>query len=550
MSYMVNGDSVQSMPTRETPAHMINGASVPHIVHDDSDSNLVNGNSVSSVFNGESVTNSDVVSPVVNGASVPHLANGEFSGPMLNSTRSMNASTRISLNGSMGNSRSIPSRQSGRGTGVSRSTAATSIDSAFASRFVDYGQPSPNPLNAPPNSLDLSRRPPTVDPSSTHGTPVPGVAAIKVEALSFCVFDKDPKYSATGYAIFDVTAINQNNLCNENAGIAFNPLSTAQYQADPSLPPPPYYLMNNYPGRLADLTIETSVSGPGIKLVQMGLQHLYSLKVGGRWVTIVHLGLKENSLASRLSTSIRSRENKSSVKGHEKSPSLSLIDQWLDVLKMDGRNKNEAVVVTAVIKYRHAFMPANTFLETRAECSVNMFRGTKQELAPSRQNSTEDLLRNSPIASAILQGLHPGDNRVKLVSIERAPQEAYPRIPPVDALTLIQNFREVFASAPEQNILFDLAGVETFYRQAHKIECEIVANKPTRSLRQRAKTVVNKLSPQKTMKRAGAKPSIRSLPIRHLIPGYPQSTPFDAGVSAVGVSAGNTSAAARAESTI
>lgn len=288
---------------------------------------------------------------------------------------------------------------------------------------------------------------------------------------------------------------------------------------------PPYHLMNNYPGHLLHLDCQVYISGPGIKLLEMGPATREQLHLGDSWVKIVHLGIKETSLASRLSTSVRSKTSNSPASSHDKSASLSIIEQWLDVLKMDNRKKNEPVVVSAVIKYRHSFMPATTWLETRTSCTVDVSAQTNSEAAMNKARKGKAKARNSAemdssesyriyngdpfqcslVGGVVVRALNPGRDNLRLYSIASnlAPNQA--NIRPVDALRLLHELRDSFGYGHDHYIGIDLLALTDYYQKelekeshtTHSTEATAIA----RSVRRHAQIMVKKLSPQKLMKK-------------------------------------------------
>lgn len=401
-------------------------------------------------------------------------------------------------------------------TQASRDTGATSFDSAFVRPInpISYHPtPSRNPLIVPPPSL-VDSRASLHSPISTQKLPtpsrtrfeigrMPSVAALRVEASTFTVFGQHPKFGATAHVIFDVTAFKQ------------NAIASLQRPTYPPAPYAPYWMDENYPGHLVDLQIDTTISGAGVKLVEIGLPAISTLHAEDRWITIVHVGVKENSLASRLSTSVRASN------AQDKSNSMSLIDQWLNVLKRETKKENEPIVVSAVIRYGHSFLPADAVLETRASCSIKMYAENDHEAAleearrgkaPHQDtatlvsdftNSTEDLLRHAGIATSIIHALDPGRNSVKLNSVDRLNRERHPNVRGADALRLIEDFRNVFGFAADQYFTLDLAALEAHYRQVHARETMQFEAPATfgSSIRRRARTVVSKLSPQRREKK-------------------------------------------------
>ncbi|EXJ82869.1 hypothetical protein A1O3_06684 [Capronia epimyces CBS 606.96] len=404
---------------------------------------------------------------------------------------------------------------SGRTSRNSGDTAATSFDEVLASRvgpIAYHPVGSPNPLRAPQPSLAsvLSRQ----TSPSTEETPLPAIAAVKIDTFTTTSFGQNPKFSATAHAIFNVTAVPQNACMADESDASSN------------LPLPPYRLMDNYPGYLTDLEFQTFISGPGTKLVEMGPPTRESLHLGDSWVTVVHLGVKETSLASRLSISVRSKGNSSAARSMEKSASMSLIDQWLDVLKMDNRKKNEPVVVTAVIKYRHAFMPADTWLKTRTSCTPDMTGKNiaEAEIRTARKGKAKahdsadpppymvlngDPLQRTLLAGMVVRVLDPGDDSLRLHSLRGVVGPSQPAVRAVDALRLLQEVRESFGYGHDHLINIDLVALQNYYqdtltKETHTTEATAIA----RSVRRHAQTMVKKLSPQKLAK----KPSVSCVP--------------------------------------
>ncbi|KAI1616113.1 hypothetical protein EDD36DRAFT_461007 [Exophiala viscosa] len=381
--------------------------------------------------------------------------------------------------------------RSGRLSQVSNSSAATSATSPTSVFSLPSGRQyhnarNTNPLYAPPPSLH--ERPPSISASERSAirrgvtsidlARIPLLTAITVDSQAFKAHEDGPKYRATAYAIFNITALKQNPL-----------IATEGYQP-----------MQNYPGTLLDIKIGTEISGPGIKLGEMGAQRYAMLNTGDCCAIVVRIGIREDSLASRLSTSLRSRNG-----NLEKSTSAVLIDHFLDVLKMDNNKHDEPVVVSAIIKYRHNFLPETTLLETRASCTIKTFENTRIETAfqaakrgkarargpESIINSSDDLSLDAPLATAVVRALDPGVDAVDMVTIERVAGQKGPSIPPTDALKLIEDFRVAFVSAADNP---DLGSLEDFYSKALAGDRVVPG---VRSLRHRARGVIKKLSPRK-----------------------------------------------------
>ncbi|EXJ87741.1 hypothetical protein A1O1_04667 [Capronia coronata CBS 617.96] len=393
-------------------------------------------------------------------------------------------------------------------------TAATSFDETLASRVRPISQhlaQSPNPLRAPRPSLesDGSSMFPGVS-LSTEDIPLPAIAAVKIDTFTTTSFGQKSNFSATAHAIFSVTIVPQ------NASMA-EPESDAESDL---FPLPPYRLLDNYAGHLTDLQMQTFISGPGTKLVEMGPTKRETLHLGDNWVSAVHFGVKETSLASRLSTSVRSKGNQNLAQCQENSASLSIIEHWLDVLKMDNRKKNEAIVVTVVIKYRHTFMPADTWLETSSSSTIDIFaseaamRAAQKGKSKARSSADMDLsdvyrtytadpLQRTLVCGMVVRLLNPRCANLRLYSLRADAEANHPTIRAVDALRLLSEVRECFGSGQDYHINLDLGTLEEYYKNAltkesHPTQGTTIA----RSVRRHAQTIVKKLSPQKLVKKS------------------------------------------------
>lgn len=157
---------------------------------------------------------------------------------------------------------------------------------------------------------------------------------------------------------------------------------------------------NHHPGHLHALTLELSLTGPGVTLSHYGNLTYTSLKVSDdHWINLVHIGVKDTSLASKLSTSLRSlgRSASRSAGRLSKYTNIDLINRWLHVLESDDANTTsnggyrEPVVVHARVRYRHSLLPERTMLEDKASCRVKM---TKEEIERAEMSGVDIMSRN------------------------------------------------------------------------------------------------------------------------------------------------------------
>jgi hypothetical protein len=309
-----------------------------------------------------------------------------------------------------------------------------------------------------------------------NGARLPNIGALNVETYSFVVLENASRHRATAYVIFDMGTYEQN---------AFHHHSSV----NPHVPGPPYSAVQNYPGFLRDLSIDISVSGPGVKITQIGLPSLAYLNKLDRWVVAVYLSINDTSLSSRLSTSMRSKGQ--SVGRSEKSPAMALVDHFLDVLKTD--KQDEPVVVSAVIKYRHAFLPPHTKLQTHAAIAIDL----RAEIETGALKQAVHAVYNEA-ATAILATLDPGLDDLVLATVRPSSHQQYPVIAASDALRLLHDFHGVFGFGDAVYVNLDFGALEGHYLDAVKDEPRARTSASlVSSLRRGAKTVVKKLSPKK-----------------------------------------------------
>ncbi|KIW53520.1 hypothetical protein PV05_09086 [Exophiala xenobiotica] len=370
-------------------------------------------------------------------------------------------------------------------TVMSNRTQATSYSGMFRNPGPQfYELLNPNPLLVPPPSIYSG--PPSISASKAslirqeltkfNGARLPSIGALNVETYSFAVLENASRYRATAYAIFDIAAYEQN---------AFHYHSSV----NPHIPGPPYSVVQNYPGFLRDLSIDISVIGPAVKVTHIGLPSLSYLNNLDRWVVVVYLKINDTSLSSRLSTSMRSKEQ--SVSRSERSPAMALVDHFLDVLKTD--KEDEPVVVSAVIKYRHAFLPTDTKLETRAAMAIDV--RAEVETGAMKQAVCADY---NEVATAILSVLDPGLDDLVLSTVRPSSHQQYPVIAAADGLRLLQDFHGLFGFGNAGYVNLDLGALEGYYLDAVKDEPSARKSASlVRSLRLGARTVVKKLSPKK-----------------------------------------------------
>ncbi|ETI25610.1 hypothetical protein G647_02384 [Cladophialophora carrionii CBS 160.54] len=299
------------------------------------------------------------------------------------------------------------------------------------------GNQRPNPLQPPPLWL-------------------PAIAVPTVTMSAFVV-GEDMGRKPYAYVIVDVTCELQNALQEQQRLSRRGPLANQ---------------LDNDPGYLDGLHVAFDIEGPATVVREFGAPQCQTLRVNDRWVVMIKISLKENNLAARMSTSVRS--------------SLALIDQFLQTLEIDSK-KSEPVFVHAILRYRHAFLPENTTLETRAVCQVGSLVITSAITALTNALST-----------SIIHALNPGPGSyLHLTSVAESKVQLHIDFPADEAMTLIKDFRLVFGDAVPRSVQIDLANLDAHYYHAQNSQS--TPKKPstvTKSLH-RARAVVSKMSLRK-----------------------------------------------------
>lgn len=167
------------------------------------------------------------------------------------------------------------------------------------------------------------------------------------------MFGTHPKYPATAYVNFEISAI------------AYNDTATATTRKRPNATD----TRQVCDGYVYDLTIKPTVSGPGIILKQYGDLIRPQLSTGDRWILVLHVGIKDTSLASRLSTSFRSLGGRLG-----RISNVEVINRWLDVLQRDtaatSGSRQQPLEVSATVEFRHSLLPPSTILSH--QCSIEI----------------------------------------------------------------------------------------------------------------------------------------------------------------------------------
>ena len=206
---------------------------------------------------------------------------------------------------------------------------------------------------------DASTQPISSTPSS--------MATPSITTSSFIVYDNAsyPKYLATAYINVDVCCILQNPQ-------ARNALSGTSKR------------VRTTDNHIHSLVLTTpTLSGPCALLSHYGTPSHGRLTPasGEHWVTVLHIGIKDTSLASKLSTSMKKSAGRLS---RHRFTNIALIDKWLDVLQKDSDDdrrkasglsvmgEHDTVAVKGFLKFKHGLMPRNVDCQLAWECTVDM----------------------------------------------------------------------------------------------------------------------------------------------------------------------------------
>ena len=264
-------------------------------------------------------------------------------------------------------------------TVVSRTLSKVKNRISSIGSLVSNSTDSPNPLVAPPKPFEtpvatVIASDPTLPPDEARVTNLDGaatppsdptptaIAGLNIKTEPWTVFNAHPKYHATAYVKIDVTCVPQSG----------------------GLPSPLPLPADTAPGNLLDLTLELSLEGPGITLSHYGDLVYPTLNPSCHWINLIHIGIKDTSLASKLTTSFRSlgRSASRSAGRLGRYTNIDLINKWLHVLESDdaqhGANVGrEPLILNATVRYKHSLLPRSTRLKDKTSCRVKM---TQEEI--------------------------------------------------------------------------------------------------------------------------------------------------------------------------
>jgi hypothetical protein len=322
---------------------------------------------------------------------------------------------------------------------MKRSKSRTLISrtiSRVKSRISSFGSltESPNPLIAPPSISDpiatptrasksktvghRSHRAPEVDRRNAHvlgvtasplvdgavdasqsaRPPIITIASLKVKTSTWTVFGTHPKFPATAYVNIDLDCEPS-----QKSIVALKEQEDDQTQHKKAVHQPDA-------GILYELSVQTSLTGPGVLIKQYGHESRQCMRIGERWLVVLHIGIKDTSLAARLSTSFRSLGGRLG-----RISNVEVINRWLDVLHRDGEKGREEMdtqqrlEVEVKVVFKHSALPRTTLcMEERTvevaltedEVERAKLEGVKLEGGEEEVEEDEERLREMRVLGA------------------------------------------------------------------------------------------------------------------------------------------------------
>jgi hypothetical protein len=217
-------------------------------------------------------------------------------------------------------------------------------------------QPKPIGKSHPPN-VDGAAEDGEVSPSSSSN-----IAILEFKTSTWTVFGTHPKFPATAYVNLELT-------CNTH------PTNTSG-TTTPTPSAKPAGRLEQPGGYLYDLRITPGLRGAAVILKQYGHSARMKLENGERWMVVLHIGIRDTSLAARLSTSFKSLRGRLG-----RISNVDVINRWLEVLQKDhgpqSDPSNMKPAVHAMVEFRHSLMPPTTTLREERRLEIAM---TEQEM--------------------------------------------------------------------------------------------------------------------------------------------------------------------------
>lgn len=189
----------------------------------------------------------------------------------------------------------------------------------------------------------------------------PSIATLQVKTLTWTVFGTHPKYPATAYVNIDLA-------CEVERSIAAAKREEGTERDDT--------LAAMSAGQLFDLTLQTTLTGPGSLIKRYGHTERRSMETGQRWLVVLHIGIKDTSLASKLSTSFRSLGGRLG-----RISNVDVINRWLDVLHRDtaqAESDTQRLQLSMRVEFRHSLLPCTTLLVEERDIEVAMTETEKE----------------------------------------------------------------------------------------------------------------------------------------------------------------------------
>jgi hypothetical protein len=208
----------------------------------------------------------------------------------------------------------------------------------------------------PPN-VDGATEDEEIDPGSCSN-----IARLEFKTSTWTVFGTYPKFPATAYVNLELT-------CNTRS-------TSTLGTTTPTPSAEPVEKLEQPGGYLYDLKITPGLSGAAVILKQYGHSARMKLENGERWMVVIHIGIRDTSLAARLSTSFKSLGGRLG-----RISNVDVINRWLEVLQKDSGSQSGSSemkpTVHATVEFRHSLLPPTTTLREERRLEIAM---TEQEM--------------------------------------------------------------------------------------------------------------------------------------------------------------------------
>jgi hypothetical protein len=180
------------------------------------------------------------------------------------------------------------------------------------------------------------------------------IASLHIKTSTWTVFGTHAKFPATAYVNIEISCG-----VSRQSGAASSDRGSWSASTRPIM------------GQLHDLAVVPSLAGPGVLIKRYGNSTNAELTPGEKWTYVLHIGIQETSLASRLSTSFKSLGGRLG-----RISNVEVINRWLDVLQKDTTAQSQAskaaLQVKVKVAFKHSLLPASTTLLEERVVQITM----------------------------------------------------------------------------------------------------------------------------------------------------------------------------------